>query len=87
MTACRTAPHGRLVETAPDSAGLAALRLAVAMHRDPELGRTVDRVAFRAMQKAELSPTSGVAAVASALARGPPGGARSGSCHRPTTAT
>ena len=39
MTACRTAPHGRPVETAPAGGGLAALRLAVAMHRDPELGR------------------------------------------------
>ena len=48
MTACRTAPHGRPVKTAPASGGLAALRLAVAMQRDPELGRTLDRVAFRA---------------------------------------
>jgi RNA polymerase sigma-70 factor (ECF subfamily) len=49
MTACRTAPHGRLVQTAPDGAGLAALRLAVAVQRDPQLGLTLERSAYRAL--------------------------------------
>jgi RNA polymerase sigma-70 factor, ECF subfamily len=57
MTARRTAPHGRPVETVPASGdGLAALRLAVAMHRDPQLGRTLDRVAYRAMPKTASAP-------------------------------
>src|SRR4051812_6293996 len=66
MTACRTAPHGRPVETAPPGAGLAALRLAVAMHRDPDLGGTLDRVAFRAMQKTAVSSSAGAASAAAA---------------------
>jgi RNA polymerase sigma-70 factor (ECF subfamily) len=50
MTACRTAPHGRLVETALlADGGLAALRLAVALHRDPQLGNTFEPVAYRAL--------------------------------------
>ena len=49
MTACRTAPHGRPDETAPVGGGLSALRLAVAMHRDPGLGRTLELVAYRAV--------------------------------------
>jgi RNA polymerase sigma-70 factor, ECF subfamily len=58
MTACRTAPHGRPVETAPAGGGLAALRLAVAMQRDPELGRTLERVAFRAAQKTAIAAST-----------------------------
>jgi RNA polymerase sigma-70 factor, ECF subfamily len=53
MTPCRTAPHGRLA--APpvvDGSGFAALRLAVALHRDGQLGgHTLDRVAYRALPK------------------------------------
>ena len=53
MTSCRTAPHGRLVAPAVvDGSGFAALRLAVAMHRDGQLGGpTIDRIAYRAMSK------------------------------------
>jgi RNA polymerase sigma-70 factor (ECF subfamily) len=66
MTACRTAPHGRPVETAPDGAGLAALRLAVAMHRDPELGHTFERVAYRAVST-KTGPKNAVAASTAAI--------------------
>jgi len=69
MTACRTAPHGRPVETAPPGAGLAALRLAVAMHRDPELGRTLERVAFRAVS---TQKTAGSASTADIPVPSPP---------------
>jgi RNA polymerase sigma-70 factor (ECF subfamily) len=63
MTARRTAPHGRLVETAPPAgSGLAALRLAVALHRDPQLGATFERVAYRAV------PDTATAAAAPARA-------------------
>jgi len=58
MTACRTAPHGRLVETAPLAAGgLAALRLAVALQRDPQLGRTLEPVAYRALSTESTAKT------------------------------
>jgi len=59
MTACRTAPHGRLVEAAPPAgSGLAALRLAVAMHRDPQLGAMLERVAHRALPDAASAGAS-----------------------------
>jgi len=62
MTARRTAHHGRLVDApAPDARGLAALRLAVALQRDPQLGVVVDRVAYRSMSRA----TAGSAATPS----------------------
>ena len=53
MTSCRTAPHGRLVAPTADlGSGLAALRLAVAMHRDGQLGgHALERVAYRAIPK------------------------------------
>src|SRR5205823_4003962 len=52
MTPCRTAPHGRLAEhPVVDGSGLAALRLAVALHRDGQLGPTLERVAYRALPK------------------------------------
>jgi len=66
MTACRTAPHGRLVETASPGAGLAALRLAVAMHRDPDLGRTLERVAFRTVSS-QTGPKPAVSASTAAI--------------------
>jgi RNA polymerase sigma-70 factor (ECF subfamily) len=52
--------HGRLVE--PD--GLAALRLALAMARDPQLGRANESTAFRSLPR----PRSGSPAPASATA-------------------
>jgi RNA polymerase sigma-70 factor, ECF subfamily len=61
MTPCRTAPHGRLA--APpvvDGSGFAALRLAVALHRDGQLGgHTLDQVAYRALPKTgqQAAPT------------------------------
>jgi len=58
------ATHGRLVE--PD--GLAALRLALALARDPQLGRTNELAAFRSVPRPRGSST--VAATAAA-----PGGA------------
>ena len=63
MTACRTAPHGRPVETVPAGSGLSALRLAVAMHRDPELGRTLERVAYRAVSTQKRAQTSATPAI------------------------
>jgi RNA polymerase sigma-70 factor (ECF subfamily) len=48
MTVRATARHGRLVQ--PD--GLAALRLAVALSRDPVLGRVTEQAAFRSMPSA-----------------------------------
>src|SRR5438270_10847003 len=71
MTACRTAPHGRPVETAPPGAGLAALRLAIAVHRDRDLGPTLERVAFRAMQKTADTPSAGARSAAPAAAAMP----------------
>jgi RNA polymerase sigma-70 factor (ECF subfamily) len=69
MTACRTALHGRLVETAPvPGDGLAALRLAVAMHRDPQLGHTLERVAYRGLSSTTGPKTAVSAAAASAAA-------------------
>jgi RNA polymerase sigma-70 factor (ECF subfamily) len=69
MTACRTAPHGRRTETPPLAGdGLAALRLAVAMQRDPELGRTLERVAYRALSTATGSTTAPAATTAAATA-------------------
>ena len=60
MTPCRTAPHGRLV--APpvvDGSGFAALRLAVAMHRDGQLGgHTLDQVAYRALARTAQPKTA-----------------------------
>jgi RNA polymerase sigma-70 factor (ECF subfamily) len=68
MTACRTAPHGRLVETAPlAEGGLAALRLAVALHRDPQLGAVLERAGYRALPKSQAG--SAAAAGAAELAR------------------
>src|SRR5205085_7778460 len=56
MTSCRTAPHGRLVEhPVVDGRGFAALRLAVALHRDGQLGPTLDPVAYRAASKTARS--------------------------------
>src|SRR3954453_171654 len=68
MTACRTSPHGRPVETAPPGAGLAALRLAIPVHRNPPLGRTLERVASRAWKKTAVTPSAGAASAASAAA-------------------
>ena len=52
------ARHGRLVE--PD--GLAALRLAVALSRDPVLGRVTERAAFRSLPSARgASPVAATA--------------------------
>jgi RNA polymerase sigma-70 factor, ECF subfamily len=60
MTACRTAPHGRPVETGPALGdGLAALRLAVALHRDPQLGRTLEPVGYRALSTRTGSTPAG----------------------------
>ena len=70
MTSCRTAPHGRLVAPGPDLGdGFAALRLAVALHRDGQLGaHTLDRVAYRAIPK---SPTATTTAPPTAPSRVP----------------
>ena len=59
MTSRRTAPHGRLVGPAADlGSGLAALRLAVAMHRDGQLGaHALERVAYRAVPKTSAGQT------------------------------
>ena len=65
MTACRTAPHGRLVECAAvHGSGLAALRLAVALHRDGQHFGAHDRVAYRAVPEAAVAASSGNAEVA-----------------------
>jgi RNA polymerase sigma-70 factor (ECF subfamily) len=62
MTACRTAPHGRLVERQlVESQGLAALRLAIAMQRDPQLGHAAERVAYRAVTDATTTATTSAA--------------------------
>src|SRR3954468_20057984 len=47
MTVRAPARHGRLVE--PD--GLAALRLAIAISRDPRLGSTFEPMAFRSLPR------------------------------------
>jgi RNA polymerase sigma-70 factor (ECF subfamily) len=47
MTVRAAARHGRLVE--PD--GLAALRLAIAISRDPSLGRSYEPMAFRSLPR------------------------------------
>ena len=48
MTTCRTARSGRLADCpGMDARGLGALRLAVAMQRDPQLAAALDRVAYR----------------------------------------
>jgi RNA polymerase sigma-70 factor (ECF subfamily) len=60
MTACRTAPHGRLVERAAvDGSGLAALRLAVALHRDGQHLGALDRVAYRAVPNTAVTGGAG----------------------------
>jgi RNA polymerase sigma-70 factor (ECF subfamily) len=64
MTTCRTAPPGRL----PDAAGLAALRLAVALQRDPQLGAQqvlAERVAARSLTRSARG--SGAAADTAAV--------------------
>jgi RNA polymerase sigma-70 factor, ECF subfamily len=58
MTVRAPARHGRLVE--PD--GLAALRLAIAISRDPGLGRTRDAMAFRSLPRAGAVTTMPAAA-------------------------
>jgi RNA polymerase sigma-70 factor, ECF subfamily len=65
MTPCRTAPHGRLAEhAAVDGRGLAALRLAVALHRDGQHAGALDRVAHRALPKTALAGAAATAEVA-----------------------
>jgi RNA polymerase sigma-70 factor, ECF subfamily len=54
MTVRAPARHGRLVE--PD--GLAALRLAVALSRDPVLGRLSEQMAFRSLPSARGAATA-----------------------------
>jgi RNA polymerase sigma-70 factor, ECF subfamily len=61
----RKARHGRLVQ--PD--GLAALRLAVAVSRDPSLGRAYEPMAFRSL------PSPRAVATLPAVAEAVPGGA------------
>jgi RNA polymerase sigma-70 factor (ECF subfamily) len=74
MTVRAPARHGRLVE--PD--GLAALRLAVAISRDPVLGRTAESMAFRSLPRpralatAETVVDSPIAAVPSIPSPTPP---------------
>lgn len=73
MTACRTAHHGRRVEvTADASAGLAALRLAVALHRDPLLGHVHERVAHRSVPQSVTVATAEAAATPSIPSPAPP---------------
>ena len=66
MSAPPPTGHGRLVD--PD--GLAALRLALAVVRDPLPGMDVERVAFRSMPRPRRA-TSGSAASAPSLAGAP----------------
>jgi RNA polymerase sigma-70 factor, ECF subfamily len=56
------APHGRLVE--PD--GLAALRLALALARDPQLGRLSEQAVFRSLPRPHCG--SGAASTAAPVA-------------------
>jgi RNA polymerase sigma-70 factor, ECF subfamily len=68
MTSRRTALHGRLAEhPVVDGRGLAALRLAVAMHRDAQLGPTLELVAHRALQN--TATASGATATNAEVAR------------------
>ena len=61
MSARPPTGHGRLV----DSDGLAALRLALAVVRDPELGLDLDRVAFRSVPRPRGATTAAATSVAS----------------------
>jgi RNA polymerase sigma-70 factor, ECF subfamily len=62
------ARHGRLVE--PD--GLAALRLAVALSRDPVLGRTDESLAFRSLPRPRVVATVDGPADAATASAGTP---------------
>ena len=66
MTTCRTAHHGRLGERLlADSQGLAALRLAVAVQRDPFTGCAFESVAFKSMARTVTDSTTGSGAAPS----------------------
>jgi RNA polymerase sigma-70 factor, ECF subfamily len=67
MTVRAPARHGRLVEPG----GLAALRLAIAISRDPVLGRLEESLAFRSIP----NPRAAITVTAAAEAGFPPSGA------------